>query len=172
MVRQEHTVAPLAPRPRRIWDPEAVGGAGESGLRERGGHGAAEERVLEGIVGLHPRLRVVVQHAENEVLELAVVCGGVAWFPLANSPRSPSLHAQNVVQGATAGSPVYILQRDRETGREGDRERGRQGERERGRQGEREAGREGDRERGKGDSRCSTCNIVCTCIKLQWLLSR
>ena len=67
-----------------------MGGAGESGL---GGEGATEEGVLESLVWLHSGVGVVVQHLEDEGFKLAVVLGGVAWFPLANAPRTPSVHS-------------------------------------------------------------------------------
>ena len=95
-VEEDSAVVPLAPR--RVGNSEAVGGTGEPGLGEGGWRGAAEEGVLEGIVWLHSSVGVIVQHAEDEIFELAIVARGVAGLPLANSPRAPSLHPQDVIQ--------------------------------------------------------------------------
>ena len=93
---EDTTVTPLGPW--RVRNSEAVGGTGDAGLREGGGHGATEEGMLQCIVWLYPRVRVIVQHAEDEIFELAIVTGGVAGFPLANSPWPPSLLPQYVIQ--------------------------------------------------------------------------
>ena len=126
------SVVPLAPQRSRgggVGHDETVRGGG--GGEGRGGEGATEEWMLESLVRLHPCLGVIVQHLEDEGLELSVVFGGVAWFPLTDSRRAPSLHPQDVIQRPTAWTTVHVLEKG---GREGGRERGRRG---------REGGREG-----------------------------
>ena len=95
-VEQDTAIVPLAPW--RVGNSETVGGTREPGLGEGGGHGTAEERVLQGIIWLHPCVGVIVQHAEDEIFKLAIVTGAVARLSLADSPRAPSLHPENVIQ--------------------------------------------------------------------------
>ncbi len=57
-----------------------------------------EETVLEGIVGLNSRLGVVVQHSENEVLELQVVSYCVARFSRPTTAWSTTFHSQDSME--------------------------------------------------------------------------
>ena len=70
--------------------------------------GMMEEGMLESLAWLHPGLGVVVQHLEDEGLELAVVLRGVARFSLSYPSWGPSLHSQDVIQGLTARTTVHI----------------------------------------------------------------
>ena len=159
---EDVSVVPLVPQGGRgggVGHDETVrgGGGGEVGGVGRGGEGATEEWMLESLVWLHPRLRVIVQHLEDEGLELSVVFGGVAWFSLADSRQAPSLHPQDVIQRPTAWTTVHVLWE-----RKGGREEGR-----RGREGGREGGRErGGREEGGREGRWTTMFINHACVYL------
>ena len=77
----------------RVAHPQAVRGRGGEARLGEGGESSTKERVLEGIIWLHSRLRVIVQHPENEVLESAVITRGVTRFPLTNAARTTNLHS-------------------------------------------------------------------------------
>ena len=68
-----------------------------AGRGDGGRHGATEERVLESLVGLHAGLGVIVQHLEDEGLELAVVVGGVSRLSLPGPSWTTRLHSQDVI---------------------------------------------------------------------------
>lgn len=52
-----------------------------------------EEVVLEGVVGSDARLGVIVEHPEDQVLELEVVRHIVTHLPCPPTSRTPRLHA-------------------------------------------------------------------------------
>lgn len=80
-----------------------TGGDGRTGARAVGRRvgtlvrRALEEVVLQRVVRRDSRLGVVVQHAQDEVLELEVVRGGVARLAGATTARSSRLHSEDVV---------------------------------------------------------------------------
>ena len=61
---------------------------------------ALEKIMLQRVVRGDARLGVVVEHAQNQVLELEIVRERVAGLALPSTPRSPGLHSQYVVQFA------------------------------------------------------------------------
>ena len=116
MRREQHALPPSLGGG-RVAHPEGVGGrGGEARLGERRRQCSTEERVLEGVVWLHPLLRVVVQHLEDEVLESVVIARGMAKFTLTNATRTTNLHAQYVVKGTTPGTTIHVLEGGREGG--------------------------------------------------------
>ena len=71
--------------------------------------GSLEEVVLQGIVRCDPRLRVVVQHSQDEVLKLKIVRHAVAGLAVPPAARPARLDAEYVVQLARAGRFVFAL---------------------------------------------------------------
>ena len=53
---------------------------------------------LQGVVGRDSRLGIVVEHLENEVLELDVIGDGVSGLTGASTARAPAVDAQYVAQ--------------------------------------------------------------------------
>ena len=60
--------------------------------------GPLEEVVLQRVVGRDASLRVAVEHAKDQVLELEIVGERVALFAGASPRRTASLYAQHVVE--------------------------------------------------------------------------
>lgn len=87
-----------------------LGRDGRGGVAGKGERLLSEEGVLQGRVRLYPGVWVVLEHAQDQVLELAVVLRGVATLP-SSGPRGPAcLHPQDVVKGTTSWTPVSFLQ--------------------------------------------------------------
>ena len=62
-----------------------------------------EEPVLQRLSRHDALLGVVLQHAEQQVLELGVVGDGVPGFTGPSPARSPRFHSQYLVQGSATG---------------------------------------------------------------------
>ena len=87
-----------------------LGRDGRGGMAGKGERLLSEEGVLQGRVRLYPGVWVVLEHAQDQVLELAVVLRGVATLP-SSGPRGPAcLHPQDVIKGTTSWTPVSFLQ--------------------------------------------------------------
>lgn len=67
-----------------------------------------EEVVLQRVKGRDARLGVVVQHAEDQVLELQVVAGRVALFSGSPPPWTSRLHTQNLVQSSCGRWFIFL----------------------------------------------------------------
>lgn len=65
--------------------------------------------MLQGVVRAHSRIRIVVQHPQNEVLEFQVVRHAVAGFAVPPATRTARLHAQDVVELPRAWQFVFSL---------------------------------------------------------------
>ena len=74
-----------------------AGGGGAAGVGAFV-RGLLEEVVLQGVERRDARLGVVVQHAQDQVLELQVVTGGVAWLTRPPPPWTACLHPQNLME--------------------------------------------------------------------------
>lgn len=84
-----------------------AGGGGAAGV------GALVRRLLEEVVlqrvkGRDARLGVVVQHAEDQVLELQIVAGRVALFSGSPAPWTSCLHPQDLVQSSCGGRFIFL----------------------------------------------------------------
>ena len=94
-----------------MYRPVGDGGTTSVVAGGRGGSVAftSEERVLQCIVRFCTRLGVIVQHAEDQVLEFPIVGRGVAHFPVPDPPRTTCLNTKNVIQGPAARPTIVVL---------------------------------------------------------------
>lgn len=72
--------------------------------------GLLEEIVLQSIEGCDAGLRVIVQHAEDQVFELQVVAGGVALLSGPPAPRPPCFYPKNLME-PSCGRGLILLKR-------------------------------------------------------------
>lgn len=92
-----------------------AGGGGAAGVGALV-RGLLEEVVLQGVEGRNARLGVVVQHAQDQVLELQVVARGVTLLPGPPPARTPSLHPQNLVESPCSRGLVLLMEEGRRDG--------------------------------------------------------
>lgn len=67
-----------------------------------------EEVVLQRVKGRDARLGIVVQHAQDQVLELQVVAGRVALFSSSPPPWTSRLHPQDLVQSSCGRWFIFL----------------------------------------------------------------
>ena len=68
--------------------------------------------MLERVVGSDPRLGVILQHPEDQILESEIVRHAVAGLAQAPAARAARLHAENVVNFPGAGAAIFLFFRD------------------------------------------------------------
>ncbi len=97
----------------------ASGGGGVAVVHGRAGGGGAagvgalirrllEEVVLQRVKGRDARLGIVVQHAQDQVLELQVVAGRVTLFSSSPPPWTSRLHPQDLVQSSRGRWFIFL----------------------------------------------------------------
>jgi hypothetical protein len=77
----------------------------------RGGalvRGSFEEVVLESVIRSYPGFRIVIKHAQNQVLELEIFAGGMARFAGPPAPGTPRVDAEDVVQSSRPRQLVLL----------------------------------------------------------------
>lgn len=67
-----------------------------------------EEVVLQRVKGCDARLGIVVQHAQDQVLELQVVAGRVTLFSSSPPPWTSRLHPQDLVQSSCGRWFIFL----------------------------------------------------------------
>lgn len=96
-----------------------AGGGGAAGVRALI-RGLLEEVVLQGVEGRDARLGVVVEHAQDQILELQVVARGVTLLPGPPPTRTPGLHPQNLMESPCGWGLVLLI---KDEGKDGEVER-------------------------------------------------
>ena len=71
-----------------------------------------EEVVLQRVVRSDPRLGVILQHPEDQILESEIVRHTVTWLTQASATRTTRLDAENVVNFSRSGASIFLFFRD------------------------------------------------------------
>ena len=70
----------------------------------------AEERVLQSLQRPNSRVGVIIQHAKNQIPELAVVRRQMTGLPFSQTRRTARVHTQNVIDRFAPWSTIVVLQ--------------------------------------------------------------